>query len=654
MMAGLVSWGRGARRYAVRIVVAALVAVGVCVAGAHAAFADHPEAWPEELTVDMLSDAQKAQIAQAYSDDPSQGTPEAFVKMWSAWWPVCLQAFQATGVESEYLTVFRSWDCGYAPQNVSASGVFEYDDFYDWQGDEGLLQHLVDDYSLGTGYINHRNNDSTITAAIASMNARIGGAGAIGQMGAWLAGGAAGAAGVDKDVISAVSNPSGQVAKFVNQLKEDGVGAIRESFSLMNSAFSFEADADWFRSTYAAAAGIGLVLLAGNFVVGLARAARGNLPASEAFGRLGASLLLGMVGLFFTPALAYSVSTVVDAAGDGVESLVDASQDSLTGSLLNPATAMTTESTPLGWMGAILVFVLCFVAGVALMLSLAAQLVTAYFSAVALGVMWGFVTSEKGRERLKRVGAFFLSALFAKPVILFFLWVAMQVSAAYSATVDGWSSDPMGTLMRVTVSLIAVLMVAVSPAWVAKFIPVAGGASGGFSRGGFLSGGVAGGAVGGAAAFLGDRMRRFSPVRPHRVAGAASGGSVVSSGGAAGGESGSGESGSGVPSGGVVRRSPRTGAGFDRGPRAGGSAMVRGGSGALVPGGSQGSGGRLNGDTLRGVARGIGGVAGAGVRGSGVALGVAGRGVQGVSRAVSSPLLDAAAGAADAAERSLS
>jgi myosin heavy chain IB len=469
------------------------------------------------------------------------------------------------------------------------------------------------------------------------------------QNASWFSSGTLSAAGVDKNVVEAVSNPSSQVAKFVNQLKKDGVGAISEAIKLMNSAFRFEADADWFRSTYAAAAGVGLLLLAGNFVVGIARAGRGNLPASEAFGRLGASLLLGMAGLLFTPALAYTVSTVVDAAGDGVASLVGASQDSLTGSLLNPTTAMTTDSTPLGWMGTILVFVLCFIAGVMLMLSLAAQLATAYFSAVALGVMWGFATSEKGRERLKRVGAFFLSALIAKPVILFFLWVAMKMSAAYSATVDGWSQNPMETLFRVALSLIAVLMVAVSPAWVAKFIPVAGGASGGFSRGGFLSGGVAGGAVGGAAAFLGDRMRRFSPVRPHRSAGAASGGPVVSAGASAGGEPGP-----GVLSGGSGRRSPRTGAGFDQGTRAGGSATTSGGSGVSTPGGDQGSGGRLNGDTLRGVARGIGGPAGAGVRGAGVALGAAGRGVQGASRAVSSPLLDAAAGAADAAERSLS
>lgn len=611
-----------------------LVAISVCFMCVSAALAAHPDGWPETLTADMLSDAQKAQIAAAYPDKPEQGTPEAFVDMWGDWWAVCLQSND----KSESVTLTEDWLCEERTfAEKVAAGIASERSFTDWQGGEGLLQALVGNYSRGTG----RNLDSTIRAAVASMRVKVDGGDKAAQNASWYSAGTLTAAGVDKNVIDAVSNPSSQAAKFVNQLKKDGVGSISEAIKLMNSAFRFEADADWFRSTYAAAAGIGLLLLAGNFVVGITRAARGNLPTSEAFGKLGASLLLGMAGLFFTPALAYSVSTLVDSMSDGVATLVGASQDSLTGSLLNPTTAMTTESTPLGWMGTILVFVLCFIAGVMLMLSLAAQLVTAYFSAVALGVMWGFVTSEKGRERLKRVGAFFLSALIAKPVILFFLWVAMKMSAAYSATVDGWSENPMETLLRLVISLLAVVMVAVSPAWVAKFIPVAGGASGGFSRGGFLSGGVAGGAVGGAAAFLGDRMRRFSPVRSHRSAGAASGGSVVSAGASAGGESGPGS-----PSGGVVRRSPRTGAGFDRGPRAGGS-------GAPSPGGGQGSGGRLNGDTLRGVARGIGGPAGAGVRGAGTALGAAGRGVQSASRAVSSPLLDAAAGAADAAERNL-
>lgn len=363
-----------------------LVAIGACFLCVSAALAAHPDGWPETLSVDMLSDAQKAQIAAAYSDKPEQGTPEAFVDMWGAWWTACLSSNDS----SESVALYkRDWLCEKHEEfhEIGGRTSQDHETFTDWQGGTGLLQALVGNYSQG---MSGRNQDSTIAAATASMNTKAGGGNKDAQNTSWFSAGTVTAAGVDKGVVEAVSNPSSQIAKFVNQLKKDGVGAISEAIKLMNSAFSFEADADWFRSTYAAAAGVGLLLLAGNFVVGITRAGRGNLPASEAFGRLGASLLLGLAGLLFTPALAYTVSTVVDAAGDGVATLVGASQDSLTGSLLNPTTAMTTDSTPLGWMGTILVFVLCFIAGVMLMLSLAAQLVTAYFSAVALGVMWGF------------------------------------------------------------------------------------------------------------------------------------------------------------------------------------------------------------------------------------------------------------------------
>ena len=609
-MASLVSCGRRLWGRAARVFVAVVVAVGVCVVCVHASFADHPDGWSEELTVDMLSDAQKAQIAEAYKDNPEQGTPEAFVSMWGNWWTACLRS----NASSESVTVTEAWICEERSLAVKvakvASGIAGpvYDKtFTQWEGEDGLLQHLVNNYSKGNGYLIHRNYDSTITAAIASMNATLNGAGVVGQTGAWLFGGTASAAGVDQDVINAVSNPSGQVAKFVNRLKKDGVGAIGESFSLMNTAFSFRADAVWFRSTYAAAAGAGFVLLAGNLVVSFARAARGQRPASEEFGRVGLSLVWGLFGLFMTPAVVHAVVGVVDLLSEGVAKAVGSSQGELTGSLLNPMTAMTTESTPLGWLGAIVVFVLCFVAGLMLMLSLAAQLATAYFSAVALGVMWGFVTSEKGRERLKRVGAFFVSALIAKPVILFFLWVAMRMSAAYSATVDGWSSDPMGTLLRVVFSLVAVLMVAVSPAWVAKFVPVAGGASGGFSRGSLASG-AAGGAVSGAAVAFGSRMERFSSASKY------------------GRRSGSWQGEPGTP----------------------------GGSGGS---GGNGGHGRQGGGTLRLVAGKIRRGGGKVVRGGGVVLGVAGdagRVAGQGARSAAAPLLDAAEGSAQSAERSLS
>lgn len=603
MMANLVSCGRRLWGRAARVFVAVVVAVGVCVVCVHASFADHPDGWPEELTVDMLSDAQKAQIAEAYKDNPEQGTPEAFVKMWGPWWTACLQSND----KKENVSVYKEyWLCEHTEYGSESQGTVTVlsDTFTDWQGGEGLLQALVGNYSKGSS---GRLQNDYMAAAVASMTTKVNGGDKDAQNAAWYAAGAASAAGVSNDVINAVMDPSGQVAKFVNRLKKDGVGAIGESFSLMNTAFSFQADAVWFRSTYAAAAGAGVVLLAGNLVVSFARAARGQRPASEEFGRVGLSLVWGLFGLFMTPAVVHAVVGVVDAVSEGVAKAVGSSQGELTGSLLNPTTAMTTESTPLGWLGAIVVFVLCFVAGLMLMLSLAAQLATAYFSAVALGVMWGFVTSEKGRERLKRVGAFFFSALIAKPVILFFLWVAMRMSAAYSATADGWSSDPMGTLLRVVFSLMTVMMVAVSPAWVAKFVPVAGGASAGFSRGSLASG-AASGAVSGAAVAFGSRMERFSSASKYG------------------------------------RRS---------GSRQG-EPGTTGGSGGS---GGNGGHGRQGGGTLRLVAGKIRRGGGKVVRGGGVALGAAGdagRVAGQGARSAAAPLLDAAEGSAQSAERSLS
>lgn len=161
----------------------------------------------------------------------------------------------------------------------------------------------------------------------------------------------------------------------------------------------------------------------------------------------------------------------------------------------------------------------------------------------------------------------------------------------------------MGTLLRVVFSLVAVVMVAVSPAWVAKFVPVAGGASGGFSRGSLASG-AAGGAVSGAAVAFGSRMERFSSASKY------------------GRRSGSWQ----------------------------GEPGTTGGSGGSGGSGGNGGHGRQGGGTLRLVAGKI-------RRGGGVALGVAGdagRVAGQGARSAAAPLLDAAEGSAQSAERSLS
>lgn len=65
---------RGLLKGLVQAFAVVLVAIGACFMCVSAALAAHPDGWSETLTADMLSDAQKAQIAAAYPDKPEQGT----------------------------------------------------------------------------------------------------------------------------------------------------------------------------------------------------------------------------------------------------------------------------------------------------------------------------------------------------------------------------------------------------------------------------------------------------------------------------------------------------------------------------------------------------------------------------------------------------
>lgn len=689
------------RRVAASVGVFVLAVLGTAVVGP-AAWADHPDGWPETLTADMLSEDQKAQIFAAYSDSESleEGTPEAFVKFWGSWWNACLTSNSTT----EHVEVTTRWRCeDPLEKNRGMAGQAQkWKTFTEWQGEEGLLQALVGNYSQGK---DNRVWESTVVGATAAMVSKNNGGSEQDQGRAWFAAGTATAAGVPRGVTDAVMNPQGQVAKFVNQLKKDSIGALEQGLGFASEVFSFRGDAKWFRDAYAAAAGVGLVLLAGNLVVAIARASSSRLPAGEAFGQVGASFLLGMVGLLFTPVFAYVLSDTVDGVTEGVVGLLGSDPDSVRNSLLNPASALTTSSTPLGWLGALLIYLLCFTAAVMLLLTLAAQLVAAYLGGVGLGVMWGFVASESGRRRLVRAVRLFVAALLAKPIIFFFLWVVMKLSAAYAPTQDGWDQDPMGTLFRMIVALVAVHLVATGPVVLARFMPVAGGRAGGpRSGGGRVAAAFAAG--GAAASVFGERMRRFAPATgpsraprvpvgggggfapaggrpggapaggPAPVGGSGGSGPAATAGGPAGGGApgrgtapvgGGSPGGPGAPAdgpaggGSPVGGAPSGGPGAAGGAPAGGGAPVggSGGSGPAAPaGGPAGggapsggapAGGRKGGDYLRAVAARSGRAVGAGA----VVAGTAAAGAARVGRAAYSPLLDAARAAGEGTEGGL-
>lgn len=314
--------------------------------------------------------------------------------------------------------------------------------------------------------------------------------------------------GASVEMVNAVTDPKGSLDKAMNQLKEDSGKAISQGLGYVSQGLSFSGALKTYRESYAAAAGVGLVLLAGSSVVSLVRLRRGGLPATEVLQNWAASVTLGFFGLLFTPMWTFVCTDLADGLSAGVVDWMGSSPQTITGSLLDPFNALTTANSPLGWLGAFVICILFFVAGVMLVVTFAIQFLVAYFGSTGLGVAWGQVTSEKGRRRLKIAIGVALGAIFARPILLFMIGVAMKLSNQFTASADGWGTDPMGTLFRIILGIGAIIMVCFSPASLSRFMPIGAVSVGGHSVGGGLLGGLAGGSVAGS--MMGSRMHSLA------------------------------------------------------------------------------------------------------------------------------------------------
>lgn len=392
--------------------------------------------------------------------------------------------------------------------------------------------------------------------------ARAGGAGLAGQ----LAAGTAQAVGVPGTVVEAVSNPTGSADRMLSRWKEDVSKGMGQALGWLSDGLSFNAGWVSFRNAYAAAAGVGLVLLAGGSLVALVGWRRSELPASEVVSRWGAALAGGLLGLAFTPALLYVVTEASDVLSDGVVSWMQTDQATITGSLLDPFAAMDTSHTLLGWLGVLLLILLMMVGAVMVIAAFAIQWLVAYLGGVGLGLVWGLVPLKGGRRRLAQAGAMVVGAIVARPLMLFMLGVAMRITNTWAPSADGWSMDPSGTFFGLVLSVGALMMACLAPAALVRHVPAMGTGHLGAGFAGGLTGGLAGAGMG--ASMLAGRMAALAPRRPLR-------GLSAGRGGGAGGRS-AGGAGGGSRSGGL---------------RAAGAAGGGGGAGRSASGGGQGAAG---------------------------------------------------------------
>lgn len=424
---------------------------------------------------------------------------------------------------------------------------------FSWNGDKSFLGHIAGNWAaawlrmFGSDYITLKDLDlgalatriakdtpevsmwrdipvaSAIDSSVYAMDqgsasAAAGGGGVAAQ----AAGAVAQAVGVPGTVVEAVANPTGAADRMLNQWKTDVSKGMSEALGWLSEGLSFDASLVSFRNAYAAAAGVGLVLLAGGSLAALASWRRSELPASEVVSRWGAAVLGGVLGLAFTPAMLYVVSEASDVLAQGVVSWMETDQQTITGSLLDPYIAMDTEHTLLGWLGVLLLILLMLIGAVMVIATFAIQWLVAYLGGVGLGLLWGLAPLKGGRRRLAQAGAMVVGAIVARPLMLFMLGVAMRITNQWAPSADGWSTDPSGTFFGLLLSVGALMMACLAPAALVRHVPAMGTGHLGAGFAGGLTGGLAGAGMG--SSMLAGRMMALAPRRAPRVAAGGAGG----------------------------------------------------------------------------------------------------------------------------------
>ncbi len=386
-------------------------------------------------------------------------------------------------------------------------------------------------------------------------------------------------------VVKFIADPTSGLDTLMNATKDSAVSLTQTVLEQMVVSTGVDFEADWFRSVYAPAAGLGLVTLVFMMLLLFGQASRGKIEG-EAFGDAVMRLPVALVGMIFTPAVLYLVQGLLMALATGLgKPLADQigttfSDTNETWLAINTATLGTL---PGGVLAPLVVYGLMFVGAVSSLVGMVMQQFGAYLGTVALGVAWGMWVHPQWQSKARRVLATVLGLLLQKPALLLMLGAAFAIFNHEYSPLTAAGESPISLLVALIGLGMVLLVVGLAPwklsKWVAALMP--GGDEHRQSSGGHLVEGMVGGTVGGMSSVM---MQRSMGMNRPATAGGIPASGVGST---AGGSPSAGASG-GAGNAAWVQRAQ--GAGTPATATAGGAGAAKAGAGAASAGGGAASG----------------------------------------------------------------
>jgi hypothetical protein len=261
-----------------------------------------------------------------------------------------------------------------------------------------------------------------------------------------------------------VPDPSTPLDDLANSVHASAFDLVKQVLNGLGEQGNVNPAAPGFLTQYAAAAGLGLVVMAfaAIFAVfhGLRRGGRDDLRES-----LFKYLPLAVLLIVFFPAIGVLVSNVANAATEGITGW-GAGTIGQTGARVEKLAGIPADKLPGGAFVGLIVSMLIVAGALGIFLILAVEKIGLPVAGIIAGIGWGMLVHPVWRPKALRVPGLWLGLIFAKPLLFLLLAAAF---GAFGAA----EGDPSGVpgLIQLCLLAVALLVSSVAPLMLLRRLP---------------------------------------------------------------------------------------------------------------------------------------------------------------------------------------
>lgn len=264
------------------------------------------------------------------------------------------------------------------------------------------------------------------------------------------------------------ADPGDAFEQLANHAHDEAVKWTTQVMGEVTASTDFSASEDWFVNSWAAGAGVGILLLAVMFLLMIKDLGNGELDENEFRNSLLRWGPGAMVVAVFGPAVMSKLAGVMSTMNQGI---IAARGDELTNKILEFLQGIATMNSASSGMGAllgILVFLVMLIAALVLYVVFIVQHFALILMAYGIALMLGCLINPKWRPGVLKAASTWVVVLFSKPLLL--IMMALIFTVPFGAV--GGGSGALATIAQIVLVTLAMGAVAFSPMLLLKYIPM--------------------------------------------------------------------------------------------------------------------------------------------------------------------------------------